>query len=248
MKRLNAWISAATLGLATSGAAFAQQATQQNTRQEAQAGEHQAGQQEAQRPSSAQQQAKLGEEHQLEGKVTAARGKRLFVETTDGAVLPFELDNTTRYEGQTQPEGRLTSARQLQPGDSIGITFITRDGLNYARHVSLSGQPEQSISGKVASISSESIVLDYQGALLPIAVGRGTTFEGQTREGEQLQTVQQIRPGDDVRASFVVRNETENFANTIQLEAQQGTERQTQPQQPTPSQPPQEETTPGMQQ
>ncbi len=73
-------------------------------------------------------------------------------------------------------------------------------------------QPSQGeITGPVIEKKGSTVyVQDKMGAVVPLKTDKATKFEGITRN--------QLKEGDEIRASFDVRHKTENLAKSISLE------------------------------
>jgi hypothetical protein len=66
------------------------------------------------------------------------------------------------------------------------------------------------LMGRVVKKSRKTVWLDHQGAIVPLTINKDTRF---TQPG--LTRIQDINEGDEIRASFEVK-ETENIATTVQ--------------------------------
>lgn len=71
---------------------------------------------------------------------------------------------------------------------------------------------EKELSGKVIKSEANTLYLEHMGAVVPIQIGRETRFSGVRSAGE-------LARGQEVRASFKVRNDTKNVADSVFLGA-----------------------------
>ncbi|MDQ3267048.1 MAG: hypothetical protein M3Y59_25905 [Myxococcota bacterium] len=71
-----------------------------------------------------------------------------------------------------------------------------------------SGQ-EQEVTGKVVKAKSNKVFIEHMGAVLELKTDSKTQFEGDVKKAGDL------KEGDEIRASFNVKNKTENQATSI---------------------------------
>ena len=215
------WLAGlAAFGFATTSivAGSAQAQTQPQQGQKQQQGQMQ--QDRMQQDRTQQGQTQQGQEQQLTGKIAKAEKSQLYLETQSGAVVPFKLGSKVQWEGQTQQGEPLRSAQQLQEGDEVQVSFTSEKNANAAKMVKLEKpQEQQELTGKVKSASGQWIHVEHEGAIVPLKVSKQTKFQGQTAKGEQVKGASQIKQGDEVRASFNVTNETDNEAQSIELQS-----------------------------
>lgn len=233
-KRVNGFVSGlAAVGLAMSGTALAQQQ---------QRGEQQRGTQEqrTQQEDRDKQRGQMGQQQQdqqeLSGKIASNQRNKLFLESEQGAIVPFQLGRNTQYEGQRQDGKQVSSAQQLKEGDQVRVSFTSKGAENTAARIELQEEASQELSGKVASTQGDTLYVEYQGALIPLKVNRQTTFEGQNRQGLPIRSARQIQQGDEVRAGFHVQNQTDNVAHRVEVQQSSDQQGQQQPGQQQPGQ------------
>jgi hypothetical protein len=71
---------------------------------------------------------------------------------------------------------------------------------------------KRELSGKVIRTEANTLYLEHMGAVVPVEIGRDTRFSGIPSAG-------QLAEGQEVRASFTVRDDTKNVAHSISLGA-----------------------------
>jgi hypothetical protein len=71
---------------------------------------------------------------------------------------------------------------------------------------------KRELSGKVIRTEANTLYLEHMGAVVPVVIGRDTRFSGIPSAG-------QLAEGQEVRASFTVRDDTKNVAHSISLGA-----------------------------
>jgi hypothetical protein len=71
---------------------------------------------------------------------------------------------------------------------------------------------KKELSGKVIKSEANTLYLEHMGAVVPMQIGRETRFSGLRSAGE-------LAEGQEVRASFTVKNDTKNVADSISLGA-----------------------------
>lgn len=75
---------------------------------------------------------------------------------------------------------------------------------------------EQSIQGTVLKAERNKVIIDYQGAAIPFEVSRDTQFQGVTN-------VRELQEGQQVRASFEVKNKDKNELKSLEVMGAGGT-------------------------
>jgi len=71
------------------------------------------------------------------------------------------------------------------------------------------------LSGKVVKSDASTLYLEHMGAVVPIEIGQGTSFSG-------VQGSDQLAEGQEVRASFTVKDDTKNVADSVSVGAPSG--------------------------
>jgi hypothetical protein len=121
-------------------------------------------------------------------------------------------------QAQKQIKGKQL-LQHLQPGYGLKVNGMQEGNQNIAQSISLSGKAGEEIKGKVVSAQGNRLHLEYQGALLPLQVNQQTKYEGMA-QNKKISGLTDVKPGDEVRASFVVKDGTSNLAKSIVLEKQ----------------------------
>jgi len=78
------------------------------------------------------------------------------------------------------------------------------------------------LGGKVIKSEANTIYLDHMGAVVPMEIARHTTFSG-------VRSAVDLAEGQEVRASFTVKNGTKNVADTVSVGAASSTKRAPEP-------------------
>ncbi len=73
------------------------------------------------------------------------------------------------------------------------------------------------LSGKVVKAEMNTVWVEYSGAVIPLKVDANTHFEG-----ANLKKAKDLKEGEEIRASFTVKNRTDNLAKTISLSSPTG--------------------------
>jgi len=74
------------------------------------------------------------------------------------------------------------------------------------------GGEKKELSGTVVKSDANTLYLEHMGAVVPIELDRGTRFSG-------IKNADQLAEGQEVRASFTVKDETKNVADSVSLGA-----------------------------
>jgi hypothetical protein len=64
---------------------------------------------------------------------------------------------------------------------------------------------------------SKTVWIDHQGAIVPLKIDRDTRFEGAA-----VKDAKDLKEGQEIRASFMVKDRTDNVARTIALASTSG--------------------------
>lgn len=158
-------------------------------------------------------------EQELTGKVASKSASQLYLESEEGVIVPFKLDAQTQYMGERREGKPLASAQQLEEGDEVRVSFSAKGSENSATQVELKKFEGQELSGKVAAIKGNDLIIEHEGAFVPLKVGSTTSFEGENAKGQPVKSVGQIQQGDEVRATFRVKNQKDNSAESIEVHA-----------------------------
>jgi hypothetical protein len=89
--------------------------------------------------------------------------------------------------------------------------LLGADATRAAEEAAAAGEKRE-LSGKVIRAEANTLYLEHMGAVILVEIGRGTRFSGVPSAGE-------LAEGQEVRASFTVRNDTKNVADSISLGA-----------------------------
>jgi len=76
---------------------------------------------------------------------------------------------------------------------------------------------QQELSGKVVKAEKHTLYIEQNGAIVPLHISSTTVYEG-----TGLKSLKDLKPGQDVRASFDVKNKTTNEAKKISLSGEGG--------------------------
>lgn len=82
------------------------------------------------------------------------------------------------------------------------------------------GQMEEmkhELTGTVVQADQKTVYVEYMGAIVPLKIESSTKFMD-----PQLQRARDLKPGQEIRASFKVEKKTDNVAETISLEKGMG--------------------------
>ncbi len=71
---------------------------------------------------------------------------------------------------------------------------------------------KKELSGRVIRSEADTLYVEHMGAVVPMEIGRETRFSG-------VRSAAELAEGQEVRASFTVKNDTENIAESISLGA-----------------------------
>jgi hypothetical protein len=74
------------------------------------------------------------------------------------------------------------------------------------------GDENKELTGNVIKSEANTLYLEHMGAVVPMEIGRDTTFSG-------IRSTDDLAEGQQVRASFTVEDETKNVAASISLGA-----------------------------
>ena len=198
-------------------------ADEKQQQQQQQAGTGGAGMQPGQRAGQ--------QEKQMSGRVVAKEQQNLYVMSEAGAVIPLNVQQQTRFEGEKQGR-KISSLEDLSLGDEVQASFVAQQNQNVARNVELKEAAVQELTGRVARTEPNQVWIEHEGALVPLRVEEGTRFEGELSEGQRFSRLEQLSAGDEVRASFEIRDQKNNVAQTVELQQQQQQQQPQQPQQP----------------
>lgn len=197
------------------------------------------------------QQAQAPQQGSLSGDVVEKRGDVFFVRLDQGAIIPVKVNAQTQAT-LSQKDGQLRgqqAVKKLNVGDKVNLEVRNERGSNIAQSIQLdqSNQGAQELQGKVASVQGNWVNLEHDsGALVPLKVDNQTQFQGQAQNQQPINSVRQLRPGQEVRASFRAEG-TVNAAESIEVtgegmggSGQEGFEQQPEPQpmEPQPMEPP----------
>ncbi|MCY1014623.1 hypothetical protein [Pyxidicoccus sp. MSG2] len=83
----------------------------------------------ARAPEPAETESVQGEERVLSGRVVGAGTGLLYIESTQGPVVPLRVTHQTRVQGQRIPREQAVQAhlqKTLPPGTSVRVTFDVR--------------------------------------------------------------------------------------------------------------------------
>ncbi len=81
-----------------------------------------------------------------------------------------------------------------------------------AERAGAAGGEKKELSGRVIKSEDNTLYVEHLGAVVPMEIGRETRFSG-------VRTAAELAEGQEVRASFTVKNDTENVAESISLDA-----------------------------
>jgi hypothetical protein len=167
-----------------------------------------------------QQQGEQGQQQtaSLSGDVVEKRQDMVFLRLEQGAVLPIKVNQQTTAQapqGQKELRGQKT-LKKVNVGDRLSVEVRSQGGENVAQSIEYDEKTrqQQEIQGRIASVQGNWINLEHEGALVPLKTDQQTQFQS---EGErQIKSARELRPGDEVRASFRAEG-TINNAERIQL-------------------------------
>jgi hypothetical protein len=71
---------------------------------------------------------------------------------------------------------------------------------------------EQELTGKVVKAERNTLYLEHMGAIVPLQVQRDTKFEG------EFTRLRDVKEGQEIRASFEVKNQTKNVLKSVRSE------------------------------
>lgn len=220
----------AALGMAAGPAALAQQADDRSQDQGSQAQQQQSdtGMQRDQgrqgRDAQGQmgrggagQAGQAGQEKEVTGQVSTIKGNELYIQDKDGVLVPVKTSARTQFEGQTADNQKLSSLKQLNEDDRVTARVIPQQNDNVANSIRLDKEDVKSVSGTVARSAANEFTLDKDGTRVPVNVDNRTKFEGTGANGKQIASARDIKPGDDVRADVVLKDDTRNVARRISV-------------------------------
>jgi len=148
---------------------------------------------------------------------------------TSGAVLANEGQFSKDQQNQsTSSQSSSSSSSKDQPdnmgsptgrgplGQGMGGTGQAGSSTPSASTSTASEAGQQQLTGEFVKADRKTIYIDHMGAIVPLKVDKNTQFQGGVKRASEL------KQGQQVRASFTVKNQTENLATSIQL-TDQGT-------------------------
>jgi len=72
------------------------------------------------------------------------------------------------------------------------------------------GGERKELSGKVIKSEANILYVEHMGAVVPMEIGRDTRFSG-------VRSAEELAEGQEVRASFTVKGDTKNVADSVSL-------------------------------
>ncbi len=117
--------------------------------------------------------------------------------------LPTGQESGTGGAGEegTAPAPEALPEESALPADEAGIGGSGQ-------------QAEQELTGKVVKAQSNKVFIEHMGAVVELKTSSKTQFEGDVKKAKDL------KEGDEIRASFTVKNKTENEATSISRSSQ----------------------------
>ncbi|WP_375760704.1 hypothetical protein [Corallococcus exercitus] len=141
-KLIGVFASVALLG---SGVAFAQDSAAQGAQQPPTSSGSMQGSSGGSTGGSGSSPASMTGSNELTGKVVKSEGKKVYVSSTSGAVVPLDIDKNTQF---TDPS--MKNAKSLKEGQEIRASFQVKEEKNMATSIS----PSQGTGGSGSDVMS----------------------------------------------------------------------------------------------
>ncbi|MBI3180736.1 MAG: hypothetical protein HYZ28_01190 [Myxococcales bacterium] len=115
-----------------------------------------------------------------------------------GVLAALTLVGSVAFAEEPQKEEKRTEERKMEPG------MPATGGAGEEMRAKMGATQ---ITGEVVKLEKKTLYLEHMGAVIPFQLDKDVKFEGLTRAD--------LREGEQVRASFMVHNRTNNVVTTI---------------------------------
>ena len=121
-----------------------------------------------------------------------------------------DMNQSTQGTGGSGMNQDMNQKSTLPSSDTSMNTGTTMD-----RSSSLSSNE---LTGRVVKADNNTVYIEHMGAVVALKVDHNTKFESPA-----IRHAKDLQPGQEIRASFAVKNQTDNVARSISLSSTEGT-------------------------